>query len=213
VIYELRIYTLKPGAQAEYVRLQAEVGRPIREDRFGTMVGAWTTEFGTLNQYVHMWSFPDPIERERLRAGLQRDERWAKEFIAPSRHLLMAQENMLLYPVDGVPFSPPSGGKHVYELRSYRTQPGKVAAWTDLFKGVLPTRREYSTPVGMWTTDAGPLNRVVHLWSYDDLNHRAQVRSDVAQHPRWHEFVPQSSELLLEMSSVVLMPCPHSPLQ
>ena len=160
-----------------------------------------------------MWSDPDPVERERLRAGLQADERWAKEFLAQSRHMLVAQENMLLYPVDGVPFTPPGAGKHIYELRSYRTQPGRAAAWTKLFKDVLPTRREYSTPVGMWTTDVGGLNRVVHLWAYDDLNHRAQVRADVAQNPRWQEFVPTSAKELLEMSSVVLNPCPHSPLQ
>ena len=213
MIYELRIYTLQPGTLPEYVRLQAEVGRPIRGDRFGTFVGAWTSEFGTLNQYYHLWSYPDPVERERLRAGLQQDERWAKEFLAQSRHMLVEQENMVLYPADGVPFTPPGDGKHVYELRSYRAHPGKIGEWVNLFKGILPTRREYSSPVGLWTTDVGPLNRAVHLWAYDDLNHRAKVRSDVLPHPRWQEFVPKSSALLQQMNSVILIPCPHSPLQ
>jgi hypothetical protein len=50
MIYELRTYTLKPGTLPEYLKHHEETGRPIRGDRYGTLVGGWTTEFGTLNQ-------------------------------------------------------------------------------------------------------------------------------------------------------------------
>ena len=40
MIYELRIYTLPPGAQAEYVRIATEVGRKARGDRYGKFQGA-----------------------------------------------------------------------------------------------------------------------------------------------------------------------------
>ena len=49
MIYELRIYTLYPGKQPEYLRYQGEVGRPIRGDKYGKLEGCWTIEIGPPN--------------------------------------------------------------------------------------------------------------------------------------------------------------------
>jgi len=54
MIYELRTYTFHPGKLPEYLKLNAEVGRKIRGNDYGKFEGGWTTEFGTLNQYVHL---------------------------------------------------------------------------------------------------------------------------------------------------------------
>ena len=59
MIYELRTYTFQPGKQGEYLKLNAEVGRKVRGDKYGKFEGGWTTEFGMLNQYVHLWAYPD----------------------------------------------------------------------------------------------------------------------------------------------------------
>ena len=58
MIHELRTYTLYPGKQGEYLKLNLEVGRKVRGDNYGILRGSWTTEFGTLNQYVHLWRNP-----------------------------------------------------------------------------------------------------------------------------------------------------------
>ena len=55
MIYELRTYTLVPGKQAEYLKLSGDVGRKARGDKYGKLEGHWFTEFGTLNQVVHLW--------------------------------------------------------------------------------------------------------------------------------------------------------------
>ena len=64
MIHELRTYTLQPGTQAKYLQLSGEVGRKIRGDQSGKQEGYWFTEFGTLNQVVHLWSFDDLNERD-----------------------------------------------------------------------------------------------------------------------------------------------------
>ncbi len=213
MIYELRTYTLIPGAQAEYLRLHREVGRKIRGDRFGKLEGAWTTEFGTLNQYLHLWSFADLNERERLRQALAKEEGWSKEYLPRIRPLLLAQENKILYAVDGIPFTPPLGGaRHVYELRTYRTHVGKAPEWLGHVKVGLKAREKYSKIVGMWTTDIAQLNQVVHLWAYNDLNHRVEVRARAGQDPEWQAFLKQGYPLLAHMESVVLLPTETSPL-
>src|SRR4029078_9068781 len=50
MIYELRTYTFQPGKQGEYLKLNLEVGRKVRGDKYGKFEGGWTTEFGMLNQ-------------------------------------------------------------------------------------------------------------------------------------------------------------------
>ena len=96
MIYELRTYTFQPGKQGEYLKLNAEVGRKVRGDKYGKFEGGWTTEFGMLNQYVHLWAYPDLNERERLRGELAKNEEWTKGYVPQIRPLLMAQENKIL---------------------------------------------------------------------------------------------------------------------
>jgi hypothetical protein len=214
MIYELRAYTLVPGSQGEYVKVSGELGRKIRGDRYGKLEGAWTTEFGTLNQYVHLWSFADLNERERLRQALAKDEGWVKEVLPKIRPLIVAQENKILYAVEGVPFAPIAGpGRHLYELRTYRTPVGKAPEWIGHFKAILPVREKYSRIVGLWTTDIGALNQVVHLWAYHDLNHRAEVRQKALQDPDWQAFLRKGYPLLAEQQAVVLAPTEFSPLR
>jgi hypothetical protein len=214
MIYELRTYTLVPGTQAEYLRLHREVGRRIRGDTYGKLEGAWTTEFGTLNQFVHLWNYPDLNERQRMRGALAKDQAWATEYIPQIRPMLLAQENKILSPVEGVPLTPPvGGGSHVYELRSYRAHVGKAAEWVKHFTAGLPAREKYSKIVGLWTTEVSTLNQVVHLWAYNDLNHRAEVRVKAPQDPEWKVFLGKGAPLLVHMESTVLIPADTSPLR
>jgi len=143
MIYELRTYTLLPGKQGEYLRLNLEVGRKIRGDKYGKFEGGWTTEFGTLNQYVHLWSYPDMVERDRLRGDLAKNEAWTKEYIPQTRSFLLAQENKILSTV--LPFEPPVETGLIYALRTYLAQVGKLAEWVGLFKEIQPVRDRKST--------------------------------------------------------------------
>jgi hypothetical protein len=211
MIHELRTYAIKPGKLAEYVERSGAIGRPIRGDRYGTLLGYFSTEHGALNQVVHLWEFADLGARAAARAGLARDERWVKEYLPVSGPLLDRQENMILNPVDWRPAGPPAGPHGVYELRVYRTHPGKAPQWLGLFREIMPVREKYSSPVGIWSTEIGPLNTVVHLWAYRDGNHRAEVRGAALRDPAWQAFVQQASPLLQVMESKVLVPTAFSP--
>lgn len=211
MIYELRTYTLVPGKQAEYVKMASEVGRKIRGDKYGKLEGYWSTEFGTLNQVVHVWSFADLNERERLRGELAKNEEWTKSYLPQTRALVVAQQNKFLSPV--LPLKPPADSGHVYELRTYRGHAGRIGEWLGYFKEIMPIREKYSRNVGVWQTEAGQLNEAVHLWAYRDLNERAQVRAKVLQDPQWQAFLAKSAPCLAEMGSIVLNPAPHSPLK
>jgi hypothetical protein len=212
MIHELRVYTVHAGRVAEYAEKSGRVGRPIRGDRFGKLVGYWTTELGPLNQVVHIWEYADLAARAEARAGLARDERWVKEYLPGSTPLLVSQENMILVPADWYPLRP-TAGMGTYELRTYRLYPGKVAEWMGHFRAGLSAREKYSAPVGVWATEIGPLNTVAHLWAYRDPNHRAEVRKAASADPAWKEAVGKLGPLMQQMESRLLVPTDFSPLR
>jgi hypothetical protein len=211
MIQELRTYTLMPGKQVEYLRLSAEVGRKARGDNYGKLEGFWFTEFGTLNQVVHLWTYPSFEERERLRQALQQNDEWTKGYLPQIRPMVVAQENKILSSV--LPLKPPAGPGHVYELRTYRAHVGRLGEWLGHFKAIMPVREKYSKNVGVWQTEAGQLNEGVHLWAYRDLNDRAATRAQVLQDPEWQAFLGKSIACLAEMRSVILNPAAHSPMK
>src|SRR2546423_3447035 len=78
MIHELRTYTLMPGKQGEYLKLNEQVGRKVRGDKYGKLEGSWTTEFGMLNQYVHLWAYPDWSSASACGASSRRTRRGAR---------------------------------------------------------------------------------------------------------------------------------------
>jgi hypothetical protein len=210
-IHELRTYTLYPGKQNEYLKLNVEVGRKVRGDNYGILRGSWTTEFGTLNQYVHLWEYPSLDERDRLRGELAKNDEWTKEYVPRIRGLMLAQENKILSPQ--LPLKPPADAGWLYELRWYRSQPGRIGEWLGHIKDIMPTREKFSQNVGLWQTEMGQLNEAVHMWAYRDLNERAAVRGKAIADPDWQAFLGRSIPLLVDMKSVILIPAPSSPMK
>ena len=210
MIHELRRYSIKPGKVGEYVEKAATVGRTVRGDRFGKLLGYWSTELGPLNQVVHVWEYADLAARAAARAGLAKDERWVKEYLPGSTPLLDAQENMILSPFDWAPFRPTSG-MGIHELRVYQLHPGKAAAYGEIMREALPIREKHSSPVCYWMVEIGPLNTIVHLWGYRDLAHRAEVRRALADDGTWQAAVSKLIPLLKVQESTILVPAKHSP--
>lgn len=96
----------------------------------------------------------------------------------------------------------------IYEMRTYTLKPGSVAQWEANFSAGLPSRTKYSELGGLWHTEIGPLNQVVHIWPYDDLQQRTEIRAKASQEPDWP---PKGGELLLNMESEIFIPAPFSP--
>jgi len=211
MIHELRTNTLRPGSQPLVAQTSAELGRDIRGDNYGKLEGYWTTEIGTLNQVVHLWSFDSLDERAQLRAALAKNARWQNEYIPKLLDHLVRQEVRLLNPM--LPIKAPEHTGNIYELRCYRARPTKVKAWAQLFTDAMPIREKYSRCSGAWVSEAGQPNEVVHLWAYPDLNARMQARREAGADPAWQAFVGQAANLLEEMQSTVMLPASHSRLQ
>jgi len=97
MIVEERIYTLLPGKVPDYLRAYETEGLAIQKAMLGTMVGYFSTEFGPLNQIVHLWAYRDLADREARRRRLGADPGW-QAYVAKVRPLVVNQENKLLMP-------------------------------------------------------------------------------------------------------------------
>lgn len=102
MIVEERIYTLMAGKIPAYLKLYETEGLAIQREILGTMVGYFSTEFGPLNQIVHLWAYRDLADREARRRRLAADAGW-QAYVAKVRPWMVNQENKLLIPA---PFSP-----------------------------------------------------------------------------------------------------------
>jgi hypothetical protein len=102
MLIEERTYTLHSGKVPEYLRRYEEEGLAIQRPILGNLIGYFSTEFGTLNQVVHLWGYTDLGERTERRRRLLADEGW-KTYAASIMPLVLHMENRLLVPA---PFSP-----------------------------------------------------------------------------------------------------------
>ena len=69
----------------------------------------------------------------------------------------------------------------LYEVRTYTLRPGTVAEFEERFAKRLPLREKHSKLGAFWHTEFGPLNQVIHVYPYEDLQQRTTVRAALAQ--------------------------------
>lgn len=75
----------------------------------------------------------------------------------------------------------------IYEFRTYTTPIGMASELARLSAEIGRDVRkdDYGKLEGYWLTEIGPLNQVMHLWSYADLNARQELRAALAQNADW----------------------------
>ena len=76
MIYDYRMYTLKPGATADYRAGVKEIGLPIRQRHGVTLAGWYWSEVGALNQVVHIWGYDDVKHMEEAKHAFHRRDSW-----------------------------------------------------------------------------------------------------------------------------------------
>lgn len=200
MLFELRTITCQPSAVGRVVTAAAE----IRADQDNsTLEGAWLAETGALGRLMELRK-PSDADLTTPTVGLA-------ERHPELRDAIIGVESSLLAPI--FPFEPANGAGHVYELRRYRTRPGTFDEWLGHFVSVMPARKRYSVPIGLWRSVGGSPDEISHLWVYEGLDQRAAIRARVMQDPEWQAFLKVGAPLLVEMNSIILIPTRYSPLQ
>lgn len=93
----------------------------------------------------------------------------------------------------------------LYEFRTYDLIPRTVPDFEQAFADKLPGRAEFSPLGGLWHTEAGALNQVLHVWPYEDMSERSEVRAKSAAAGAWP---PPTSQFVNNMNTEFLTPAP-----
>lgn len=97
----------------------------------------------------------------------------------------------------------------INELRIYTLKAGSAPEVAKNSGTVARSIRgdNYGKLEGYWITEIGPLNQVVHLWSYESLNDRARLRGELQKNKRWtEEYIPLIRPNLLRQDIRLLNP-------
>ncbi len=149
MIYEVRTYTLKPGGVEQFEKNFAEA-LPYRE-KYSKLGAFWHTEFGPLNQVIHVWPYEDLKHRQEVRDAMAHDSELQQ--FRPAPGVIVGQESEIYIPA---PFMRPMGGDQAlgsfYEMRTYTFLPGAIPQLIESWAQAVPHREEYSPlAAGMYT--------------------------------------------------------------
>ncbi len=205
MIYEFRTYDIKPRMMGDY---QAAVDKALAGGRtkYSPLFGYWYTEFGPLNQALHVWPYEDLKQRQDIRAVVGKLGYWPPA----SGPLLAAQKSEIFLPA---PFNDEKVTGQlgpVYELRTYTYATGDIPHVIEAWSKAIDERRKHSSFIGAWYTDLGGLNQWAHMWAYKSLEERARVRADMVARKLWPA---PGGPVPLRQENKLMLPFPFSPLK
>ena len=95
----------------------------------------------------------------------------------------------------------------IYEFRTYDLVTRAVPEFEARTAAKIKEgRQNYSQLFGFWYTEVGPINQVIHVWPYEDLEQRRNIRAEGAR--RKGIWPPDNSEFIRKMRSEIFMPAP-----
>ena len=103
----------------------------------------------------------------------------------------------------------------IVEERIYTLQVGKVPEYLRIYEaeGLAVQTRHLPRMVGYFSTEAGPLNQIIHLWAYDSFEQRVERRAAMMADPEWQAYLAKIRPLIVSQETKLLIPAPFSPVK
>jgi len=165
-------------------------------------------EFGPLNEVIHIWPYESHAERDRLRSESVDTGVWPPK----ANELIGEKKSEIFTPA---PFAGDFGsGKlgPLFEWREYTIHQGRMGEFLKSWESAIDERRKESPLVIAMQTEFGGVNKFVHLWGYESLEHRNDVRSDSIRKGIWPpKNLPRDA--LRTQQNKLCLAAPFSPLQ
>jgi hypothetical protein len=101
----------------------------------------------------------------------------------------------------------------VIDYRGYTLIPGTVDQFLELFKteGLDIQIEILGNFLGIYRTEIGRVNEIIHLWGYENALERQRRRDILFQDPGFIEYVAKARKLILSQDVRLLTPADFSP--
>jgi len=96
------------------------------------------------------------------------------------------------------------------EERMYTLHVGTAAEYFKNYEefGLKTQLKHLPHMVGYYVTEVGSLNKVVHLWAYDDLNQRDRCRAAMQADPDWKVYLGKNRALMISQETRMMKCAP-----
>jgi NIPSNAP len=101
----------------------------------------------------------------------------------------------------------------IHEFRQYRLKVGRLPEYVAAFEQIaLPVINKHMNILGFWTSDTGELNKVFHLWAFENAEQRILRYAALRADPEYKDkFLPIALPLIEHMQSTLLTPMEMTP--
>src|SRR5215475_5230237 len=82
----------------------------------------------------------------------------------------------------------------ILEMRTYVLKPGMTHNFVERFAEGLTARLQFSKLLGLWLSEVGGLNRVVHVWPYENFEARERIGAEARKTGKWP---PKTQEFII----------------
>ena len=96
------------------------------------------------------------------------------------------------------------------EERVYTLQVGTAGQYFKNYEesGMKVQLKHLPHMVGYYITEAGPLNMIIHMWAYDDLNQRDKCRAAMSADPDWQAYLVKNRAFILSQDTRIMKCAP-----
>ncbi|ESK92672.1 nipsnap family protein [Moniliophthora roreri MCA 2997] len=212
-VHGFEVHRVKSDKTKEYKEAAEKYYMGLVEDPrlHVKLTGSWETSVGDQDTFFHILEYENyggyDNTTQLVRTSEHLNSYQAMLPYINSRSCQLNQEFAFF------PTAPPHAQGGIFELRTYQLVPGTLLEWENTWRRGIEARRKFVAPVGAWFSQVGRLHQVHHMWQYESLQHRKEVREKAWQVDGWAETVDKTAQLAKTMDSFILHPLSYSPLK
>ena len=204
MIYDVRTYNLRPHTVPE---AEQRLGKfHIESTNSSNLVASFHTDIGPLNQIIQIWKYQNLADREHAHSAPDIDD------------LIIDKRSETFAPFAISPEVMPGKVGPFFEMRTYAYADGDLPKMITAWEAALPGRLEWGPIVGVWHAEIAGINTLLHIWPYESLDARWELRKKIRETGLWPPLafarkhgLPEYK--LLAMENKIVVPSTFSPLQ
>lgn len=202
----------KPGCAEDYLQKYELYANEIvnKTQKKVELVGSFRVEIGNQDQLIHIWRHHGGYKQTSTAQKIIRsDETLVKLNKDMLKHLTKRESQyMMAFSFWGHP--EPQDHNSFYEMRSYTLKPGTMIEWANGWSRGITHR---DNAVAGFFSQIGQLYTVHHIWRYEDLQVRKDVRENAWRKPGWDECVSITVPNIVFLQSRWMSPNSFSPIK
>ncbi|MGV8855966.1 MAG: NIPSNAP family protein [Devosia sp.] len=178
MLYDLTYLSLLPNTLGAVLPLLPQTYKNF--SKTGTVLGAFSCEFGVLNRFAFLTSYESAEDLAAERARLMQTE----DAYGIGKYLGGINSTAFSPLFFAKPVVPGSFGPF-YEFRTYTIAPGGLPETAEAWSKIIERRHAMSPLLTiMGSVEEGP-QKMVHIWPYNSIEDRVKARAQASKEGIW----------------------------